>query len=866
MSAARYVPIRAIQAAVRGREIEVLDGLGILWREARPHLRCPYPEHADEDPSWRWEEKRAKARCTCTRGDSIFDVVMKVEALTFEAAKLRVAEILGRADLIREPIDGQRFQATDAASLLRPPAEQRDDALPLAYLAHRLDVTIEEVPRPATPLTGFKALAYFDPPPQGSRAKPKLVGHYPCVVFGTVAADGQCHAQRIYVATGGAGKADLGIGPNGRPRDPKKSAKVVGETSTAGCAALWGDPAGAPHLIVAEGIETGTAVALAFKAEIAAGEVAVAAAVSAAGIEAFRPWPATRRVTVAADRDEAPKPDGRPGSRRGERAARTFALAHRERIQVAIALPGAPGESIDWLDALNRDRVEAVRVGITTAEPFAPTRTELEEQSRGRDHAAALERAQRRYPLPAMDTVRLAYAYTDAGRIKVHKLIDKDPVTGQAQGVWLPVATPFGVTARLRRADQEDGYGIRVVVEDMAGEPRDIDFNRGDLARMGAAEVRAQLFEAGLRTEGEGEAIAVQVLKAADPAREVVVVSRPGWHRLFDRERAQFAGSALQRHGARPRRAGACRRPRGRADDLQPGQRHRKGPDDLRGGTQGALRLANLPAAERRMLARGEGAHGRRHLDRGRCRADCRRRCHRHRSRGRPGHARRDRRHPPAFRPCRPGLRARAHRPGPAPQAGHAARRVFRAATAIAGTGDSAKLRAALPFALLFVAGQLAVSIKLLPKDTPVADAVGWAWERFVHSSDAAVLAPDEQALNSLRTWIAERWDVTIKGVETGWEDGDVRRINNRESLAWYDDEVVYLPTRRAREASGGALKELHLARLLADRSMLARRDKDRFTVRYVPKIGHVQCYALRRCDFGRTAAPAFTVHEGGRR
>uniref|UniRef100_UPI001C085DB4 hypothetical protein n=1 Tax=Acinetobacter baumannii TaxID=470 RepID=UPI001C085DB4 len=69
-----------------------------------------------------------------------------------------------------------------------------------------------------------------------------------------------------------------------------------------------------------------------------------------------------------------------------------------------------------------------------------------------------------------------------------------------------------------------------------------------------------------------------------------------------------------------------------------------------------------------------------------------------------------------------------------------------------------------------------------------------------------------------------------------GWEDGDARRINNRESLAWYDDEVVYLPTRRAREASGGVLKELHLARILADRSMLARRDKDRFTVRYVPK------------------------------
>ena len=93
MTSDRYVSTQAIHEAVKGRETEVLDGLGILWREARPHLRCPYPEHADEDPSWRWEEKRAKARCTCTRGDSIFDVVMKVEG-----ADLRSGQAARRRD------------------------------------------------------------------------------------------------------------------------------------------------------------------------------------------------------------------------------------------------------------------------------------------------------------------------------------------------------------------------------------------------------------------------------------------------------------------------------------------------------------------------------------------------------------------------------------------------------------------------------------------------------------------------------------------------------------------------------------------------------------------------------------------------
>jgi Domain of unknown function (DUF927)/Toprim domain len=106
---------------------------------------------------------------------------------------------------------------------------------------------------------------------------------------------------------------------------------------------LWGDPGKAPHLILTEGIETATAVALAHHAEIQAGELTVAAALSTAGIRSFQPWPATRRITVAADRDEARSLDDR-GYRAGETAARSFALGHHDRVEVRIALPGEPGE------------------------------------------------------------------------------------------------------------------------------------------------------------------------------------------------------------------------------------------------------------------------------------------------------------------------------------------------------------------------------------------------------------------------------------------------------------------------------------------------------------------------------------------
>ena len=99
--------------------------------------------------------------------------------------------------------------------------------------------------------------------------------------------------------------------------------------------------------------------------------LAVAAALSTSGIRAFVPWPATRTITIAADRDEARSHDDR-GYRAGEQAARAFALAHHERLEIRIALPGQPGEDVDWLDVLRRGGPEAVRTAIAAAQLFEP--------------------------------------------------------------------------------------------------------------------------------------------------------------------------------------------------------------------------------------------------------------------------------------------------------------------------------------------------------------------------------------------------------------------------------------------------------------------------------------------------------------
>src|SRR5450631_1858684 len=97
----KFVTTASIRQAVKGREEEVLDGIGVGWRNGRPHINCPYRDHADDNASWRWVSKHSKAFCTCTKADSIFDVVMKVQGCVFEAAKIRVAELLNRPDLIK---------------------------------------------------------------------------------------------------------------------------------------------------------------------------------------------------------------------------------------------------------------------------------------------------------------------------------------------------------------------------------------------------------------------------------------------------------------------------------------------------------------------------------------------------------------------------------------------------------------------------------------------------------------------------------------------------------------------------------------------------------------------------------------------
>jgi hypothetical protein len=582
----RFVRTAEIRAAVKGRESDILDALGIDWRHGRPHIVCPYPDHNDRSPSWRWDAKSGRAFCTCIeKTDNIFDVVIKVRRIDFPAAKLFVAETLHREDLIEtKGSNSSRGQTTDAESLLNPPADNRDDTFPLRYLAGRCGITIDEVPVPSTKAIGIASLGFYDPPAKNSKnAKPKLVGHWPCAVFETIAADGRRHAHRIYLSLDGQTKAELGTTIDGKARDPKKSARRDPKVpSTAGLCAIWGNP-DTEHVILAEGIENACAIAVSFREEITKGELAVLSAITAGGIEAFIPWPATRRITVAADRDE-----GKPGAgfKRGERAARNVALRLageaeggeqviwrnadndlpvtpigepepgpdgrlyqriREsstfvpvdelhtvgrQLEVLIALPGSPGTKYDFLDLFHDTDPDRVRSDIGAAPPFKPTAAEIEEfKNRGRRKSELDEFP---FRLPPLIGLRIDWRHTETDEVWLYRFLglraDKD--TGEREEIWEAVSSPFGNFVLLLSTGEHLAHGLRVHVRTAAGTVDTVDFMRAELPKLGASGVRSAMMSAGVRVANDGEATIVEILKQIQPSEYIQTMTVFGRNRI----------------------------------------------------------------------------------------------------------------------------------------------------------------------------------------------------------------------------------------------------------------------------------------------------------------------------------------------
>jgi hypothetical protein len=716
---------------------------------------------------------------------------------------------------------------------------------------------------------------------------------------------------------------------------------------------------------LAEGIETALAVMTACP------QLPMWAALSAGNLAELALPSDIDRVVICADHD---------ASGVGLEAARKLAAHLVDRgKRVWIALPPSAGN--DFNDLLARDGTDTVRAVIEAAEEFVAESPLLGAMIIDRDPkpARSIDEVAKLFPLPNLEDVTVAYRRARDSRVLLFKSAGRDKLGSER---WHAMATPFGAVARLRYLDHDEAFGLRVHLDAMDGRIRAVDFDRAALARLGASEIRAALFSAGLRSENDGDQLAVQILKAADPTDEILVVSRPGWHRLDGSEHPVFVtptGTAIGGDSARRLELATNARfgitTRGSLDGWKAaltavvsanGCPHfllgvlagfagvvqsLAGLDscgiNLSGlsssGKTTAQRLAVsawtssligagllqsmrstenavevfAQAASGTVLALDELAH-----------ADGR-------AIGRliyaisggQGKARLTAgailKHRYAWSTyavlsseC--SLEEKVRADGAAWIAGMAVRildvdvtdvdrtlsqsvirdigaveqhhghagplfveklvaaklhhkpdalreRVMDFARRLAGERmDAARLRAATCLSLPYIAGQLAQDFGLLPWSMDLEAPVRWAWERFQKSSDAEALTPDEQAIASLRAWIAERWDVTIKSVDTG-ADGYDRKLNNREAVAWYDDTAIYMPVQRLREASGETLKAQQIVKALIERDLLAKRhNQRRAAVRWIPKIGRVDAYALKRIEFGRRQAWFGSDGDGG--
>ena len=557
-----------------------------------------------------------------------------------------------------------------------------------------------------------------------------------------------------------------------------------------------------------------------------------------------------------------------------------------------------------------------------------------------------------RYPLPPDDICHLVYR-PERG------LILRLQLDRHYREIEIAISTPFGIVARLRRADDDDFYGLRIRVRGMNDEDREVDIPRRNLVSHGAVSVMGRLFDLGLQTFGGGETDILSALKSANPDEEIISVSRRGWHWLPDpvfvaptgeaigapsgtkielengtqlapagtvdgwREAIEIAIKVPQAQhwqiGAAAAFAGAiadlCQMEthgvhfsgmtsRGKTIALKLGTSAWSNPQIGRGllstwrSTDNAfeataavsngtiMAVDELKGADGRLIAKtlfqltSGTSKSRSNLSQTLQRKlqwttfvvtsgeqSLKEKVLADKGDWVPGMSVRftdidvtdvnSQVEKALIEATMNGIQAHHGVAGPAfcrelVSKGHhndpdqIRQQVHEAAANLAGPdADGSRQRAAMPLALILVAGELAMTFGILPR-YELSDAIHWAWQKYVQSPDAASLDPVQDLLDALQAWVASNWDVTLKELNTFERKG-----NSREADGWYDDDCVYILCTRIVDAAGIGLKRAQIARILDEQGLLLLKDADRKTCRRVPGMPGVTVYALDRASIG---------------
>jgi hypothetical protein len=141
----------------------------------------------------------------------------------------------------------------------------------------------------------------------------------------------------------------------------------------------------------------------------------------------------------------------------------------------------------------------------------------------------------------------------------------------------------------------------------------------------------------------------------------------------------------------------------------------------------------------------------------------------------------------------------------------------------------------------------------------PAVCATDWCGDYRKPSQTFSGSAQAREIAATLRTWILDRWGRTIlpaaPGEITDGTDG------------WFDEHVVYLRRDRLCDALGGRMIEREGGLLLARGRFLGKAEADgRNYVRYVPDVGRISAYALRRSALHLALPPDFPQASAGLR
>lgn len=320
---------RDIKAEIAGREGEVLGALGISWPPPgrKTHRQCPWADksghkNGDKNPSWRWDERKAKWFCSCGHGD-VVDAVQWMLSYDFAEAAQFIRETLGLAPssgVEHRPTPVSKSEAKIADSLRdddKDQAGRKRAALRLWREAVPIEDTIAEryllnIRGVAIPPAGAEAIRFHPRCYHGPTGY-----HWPAMIaLMTDPATGEPGGvHRTFLDPDDADKAEI---------EPVKM--MLGN---AGVVRLCADEDVTQGLGISEGIETGLAV-------IRRGWTPVWAALTAGGIQRFPALPGIDVLSIFTDADDA-------GLKAARECAATWNAAGRE---VRAIRPNTEGK--DW--------------------------------------------------------------------------------------------------------------------------------------------------------------------------------------------------------------------------------------------------------------------------------------------------------------------------------------------------------------------------------------------------------------------------------------------------------------------------------------------------------------------------------------